>query len=47
MLSDFTFKFLIHFELTFVCGVRYESSSVPLHVAVLHHLLDSGLPRWP
>ena len=34
MLSDFTFKFLIHFELAFVCDVKYESSSVPLRVAV-------------
>ena len=40
--SGFTFKSLIHFEITFVYGVRECSNFILLHVAVQfsqHHLL--------
>ena len=42
MVSGLTFKSLIHFELIFLCGVRYWPTFVVLHVAVQfsqHHLL--------
>ena len=42
MVSDPTFKSLIHFEFIFVYGVRKWSRSILLHVAVQfsqHHLL--------
>ena len=46
MVSGLTFESLIHFELTFVYGVREESSFILLHVAVQfsqHHLLRDCL----
>ena len=43
MISDWTFKSLIHFEFIVVCGVRRWSSFIFLHVSVQfsqHHLLN-------
>ena len=34
IVSDLTFRSLIHFEFIFVCGVRRCSDFIPLHVAV-------------
>ena len=42
IVSGLTFRSLIHFEFTFVCGVRKCSNFIVLHVAVQfsqHHLL--------
>ena len=42
IISCLTFRFLIHFEFIFVCGIRKCSSFILLHVAVQfsqHHLL--------
>ena len=42
IVSDLTFRFLIHFELIFAYGVRKCSNFILLHVAVQlsqHHLL--------
>ena len=35
-MSRLTFKSLIHFDFTFVCGVRKCSDFILLHVAVFH-----------
>ena len=43
MVSGLTFSFIIHFEFTFVYGVRECSNFILLHEAVqfsLHHLLN-------
>ena len=34
IVSGLTFKSLIYFEFSFVCGVRKSSESILLHVAV-------------
>ena len=42
IVSGLTFRYLIHFEFIFLCGVRKYSNFVLLHVAVQfsqHHLL--------
>jgi len=42
IVSGLTFKFFIHFEFIFVCGVKWCSNFILLHVAVQfskHHLL--------
>ena len=42
IISDLTFRSLIHFEFIFVCGLKNCSSFIHLHVAVQfsqHHLL--------
>lgn len=34
-----TFRYFLHFELMFVCVVRYGSNFIVLHVYIQHHLL--------
>uniref|UniRef100_A0A8I3NE55 Uncharacterized protein n=1 Tax=Canis lupus familiaris TaxID=9615 RepID=A0A8I3NE55_CANLF len=44
MVSNLTFRSLIHFEFIFVCGIRKQSSFILLYVAVQfsqHHLLKT------
>ena len=50
IVSGLQFRSLIHFEFTFVCGVRKCSNFILLHVAVQfsqHHLLKRlSLPHY-